>query len=312
MQTSVQILLATYNGGKFLREQLDSLFNQTFQDFTILIRDDGSTDNTLQIIEEYQQKYSAKIIILKDDKQNVGATQNFNLLLEKSSGDYIFFCDQDDVWLNEKMEFSLKKIQSLEDKDNRTPCMVYSDMKAIDEEGNIVAESVWQQLRLHPKYFTLNRLLAQNIPHGCTMVINKAMRNLAFPIPKDAILHDHWMALLAVTTGKFVAVETPLVLLRNHSENVTRKKTSFTDKLNRFAGNFLSKAEYEYFIKIRTTQAKALLENHQNHLNKLQIETIQHFIQLESTRGFSRKKLFLQYKFFRTTFWHTFKMITRA
>ncbi|MFN8295973.1 MAG: glycosyltransferase family 2 protein [Chitinophagales bacterium] len=312
MQSSVQILLATYNGGKFLREQLDSLFNQTFQDFTVLIRDDGSTDNTLQIIEEYQQKYSAKISILKDDKQNVGVTQNFNLLLEKSTADYIFFCDQDDIWLNEKVEFSLKKIKLLEDKNNRTPCMLYSDMRAIDEEGNIVAESVWHQLKIAPKYFTLNRLLIQNIPHGCTMVINKAMRNLAFPIPKDAILHDHWIALLAETTEKFIAIETPLVLLRNHSENVTRKKTSFTDKLKRFTGNFLSKDEYEYFIKIRVNQAKALLENHQNHLNKLQIETIQHFIQLESTRGFSRKKLFLQYKFFRTTFWHTFKMITRA
>ena len=312
MQSSVQILLATYNGEKFLREQLDSLLNQTFQDFTVLIRDDGSTDATLKIIEEYQQKHQAQINLIKDDKQNVGVTQNFNLLLEKSTADYLFFCDQDDVWLNEKIELSLKKIQSLEAKNHSTPCMIYSDMKAIDEQGNITSDSVWQQLKLHPKYFTLNRLLVQNIPHGCTMVINKAMRNLAFPIPIDAILHDHWIALLAVTTGKFVAIETPLVLLRNHGENVTRKKSSFTEKLKRLVGNFLSKDEYEYFIKIRVTQAKALLGNPKNHLNKLQIETIQHFIQLESTRGFSRKKLFLQYKFFRTTFWHTLKMITRA
>jgi glycosyltransferase involved in cell wall biosynthesis len=312
MQSSVQILLATYNGEKFLREQLDSLLNQTFQDFTILIRDDGSTDATLQIIEEYQQKHVAKINLIKDDKQNVGVTQNFNLLLEKSNADYLFFCDQDDVWLNEKMELSLKKIQSLEDKNHSTPCMIYSDMKAIDEQGNITADSVWQQLKLHPKYFTLNRLLVQNIPHGCTMLINKAMKNIAYPIPKDAILHDHWMALLAVTTGKFIAMEVPLVLLRNHNENVTRKKTSFEDKLKRFAGNFLSKDEYEYFISIRVNQAKAFLETCYNQLNKEQRATIQHFIQLESTRGFSRKKLFLQHKFFRTTFWHTLKMITRA
>lgn len=312
MQSTVQILLATYNGGKFLREQLDSLFSQTFLDFTILIRDDNSTDNTLQIIEEYQQKYSTKINIIKDDKKNVGATHNFNLLLEKSAADYIFFCDQDDVWINNKIERSLQEIQKLEDENSETPCMVYSDMKAIDEQGNITADSVWQQLKLHPKYFTLNRLLVQNIPHGCTMVINKAMCNLAYPIPKDAILHDHWIALLAASCGKFIFISEPTVLLRNHAENVTRKKTSLTDKLKRFASNFLSKDEYEYFIKIRVNQAKTLLERNSNYKNDQQKNTIQQFIQLGETKGFARKKLFLQHKFFRTTFWHTFKMIVRA
>jgi glycosyltransferase involved in cell wall biosynthesis len=114
MQVSVQILLATYNGARFLREQLDSLFNQTFQDFTVLIRDDGSTDNTVQIIEEYNQKFPNKITLLEDSFKNVGATQNFGILLENATADYIFFCDQDDIWVKHKIEKSLQKIQSLE------------------------------------------------------------------------------------------------------------------------------------------------------------------------------------------------------
>ena len=312
MQISVQILLATYNGARFLREQLDSLFNQTFQDFTIQIRDDGSTDNTVQIIEAYIQKFPNKITLLQDSFKNVGATQNFGILLENATADYIFFCDQDDIWVKHKIEKSLQKIQSLENGNSEAPCYIFTDMKAIDEAGNITDNSVWSKLLLHPDYCTLNRLLIQNIPHGCTMVINKAMRNLAVPIPKEAILHDHWMALIAAACGKSAYIEEPLVLLRNHAQNVTRKKNTLSDKLKRFSTNFWSKDQYEYFISIRVNQAKALKERVGNNITKDKLELLNKFIQLENTSGLQRKKLFLQNKFFRSTFWHTLKMIARA
>ena len=312
MQASVQILLATYNGERFLPEQLESLFHQAFQDFTVLIRDDGSTDDTLKIISAYQKKYPAKITLIKDDKKNVGATQNFAILLENTTADYIFFCDQDDVWLPDKISISLKEIQSLEVENNQIPCLVFSDMRAIDEDGNITADSVWSKLLLRPEYCTLNRLLVQNIPHGCTMVINKAMRDLTLPIPKDAILHDHWIILLASVCGKSFAVKEPLVLLRDHAKNVTRKKNSFTDKLKRFTSNFLSKEQYEYFIKIRVSQARALKERVAACATPQQLDLINNFILLEKTRGIPRKKIFLHHKFYRTTFWHTLKMIARA
>lgn len=312
MQVSVQILLATYNGARFLREQLDSLFNQTYQDFRILIRDDGSTDDTLLIIEEYQRKFPDKINVLTDNLKNVGATQNFGVLLENASADYVFFCDQDDVWIKHKIELSLQKIQALENGNLEVPCFIFSDMKAMDEAGNITDDSVWSKLLLHPEYCTLNRLLIQNIPHGCTMLINKAMRNLAAPIPKEAILHDHWMALLAAACGKSAYIEEPLLLLRNHTQNVTRKKNSLSDKLKRFHSNFWSKEQYEYFIQIRVNQAKALKERVKNHTTQEQFELLNDFILLEKTSGLQRKKLFLQHKFYRTTFWHTFKMIARS
>lgn len=312
MQATVQILLATYNGERFLRAQLDSLFTQSFQEFTLLARDDGSTDNTLQIIDEYIEKYPSKISLIKDDKKNVGATQNFGILLENATADYIFFCDQDDVWINTKIENSLQKIQILEQTDKQKPCLVFSDMKWIDEQGNTINESLWKQYKLHPNYFTLNRLLIQNIPHGCTMLINKSLRDLAFPIPKEAILHDHWIALLAAAAGKWDAIQTPTVLLRFHAQNATQFNHTLMDKLKRFTTNFLSKEQYEYFIKIRVNQAKALKERTANNISEQQSDLIDKFILLEKTNGFRRKKLLLRYKFYRTTFWHTFKMIARA
>lgn len=312
MQPAVQIVLATYNGEQFLQQQIESLLQQSYSDFTVLIRDDGSTDKTLEIIQSYQEKYPAKFFLLKEDKKNVGATQNFGILLANSTADYIFFCDQDDVWLSDKIEQSLKIIFSIENEQKTNPCLVYSDMKLIDEHGKIMAESVWQQLQLSPDYFTLNRLLVQNIPHGCTMVINKAMKSIASPIPAAAILHDHWLALLAASVGNSAAITTPLLLLRNHAQNVTRKNYSFTEKIKRYCRNLSDKKTYEHYLKIRIEQAKALMEKCSPQLNKDQIGILHDFISLENVGSMQRKKILLQHKFYRTTFWHSLKMILRA
>jgi glycosyltransferase involved in cell wall biosynthesis len=237
-QFKVAILLATYNGEKFLAQQLDSLLSQSFTDFTVLVRDDGSTDETLDVIERYRQQFPEKFQVINEHKQNFGPAQNFGVLLQYTTADYIFFCDQDDIWVRDKVALSLEKIRQLEHNQTAVPCMVYSDMKSIDEHGAIMAESVWKQLELNPRFFTLNRLLVQNIPHGCTMVINKAMQQLALPVPKEAILHDHWIALLAAACGKHAAIDKPLVLLRNHMHNVTRKQTSLPDKLTAISPTF--------------------------------------------------------------------------
>ena len=242
----------------------------------------------------------------------MGATRNFGILLENTDADYIFFCDQDDVWINDKIERELQKIQEIECGEISVPCLVFSDMKIMNEAGLITNNSLWQNLNLHPSFFTLNRLLIQNIPHGCTIVINKAMRNLACPVPKEAILHDQWIALLAVICGRWDFIAEPTVLLRNHEGNVTRKHTSVTDKMKRFLNNLFSKKEYDHFIKIRVDQASALQLRTSVQLNKEQGVILNNFILLEKTKGFTRKRIFIQNKFFRTTFIHTFKMILRA
>lgn len=310
MQRSVQILLATYNGEQFLEQQLESLLQQTYTAFRVLIRDDGSTDNTLSILQQYISKYPTKFFLLQDDRKNVGATQNFGILLENADADYLFFCDQDDIWLSNKIEKSLNIICNLEAGQTSTPCLVYSDMTAVDENGNVTFESVWKQLDLHPAYFTLNRLLIQNIPHGCAITINRSMAELAKPLPKQAILHDHWLALLAVCVGKHQGIETPLVLLRNHEQNVTRQKKYSFNKLKRFFENSQSRAMYEYFIAIRVAQAEALRDRLKSisYTNPI----LDNFILLKDSSSWQRKQLMLKNKFFRTTFWHTFKMILRA
>lgn len=310
MEVSVHILMATYNGEQFLRAQLNSIFSQSFQNFLLMVRDDGSTDSTIEILQEYQRRYPEKIKIISDDLKNLGVTHNFSALLGLSNAEYIFFSDQDDIWLDNKLETELKKMKSIEEAN--VPCLVYSDMRLIDEEGNGIAESAWKQMNLHPRFFTLNRLLVQNIPHGCSMAINKAMRNLAYPIPQDVLLHDHWIALLAASCGKSAPIVEPTMQLRNHTQNITRRQTSVADKLKRFSENFFSGEMYEYFIHIRVRQARALQERCASCMSDAKKITLANFIRLENTKGLSRKKIFLQNKFFRTTFLHTLKMVLRA
>ena len=125
------ILLGTYNGGRFLREQLDSLFAQTMKDFQLYIRDDGSTDDTMLIVKEYQQLHP-NIVKVEDEGKNLGAKGNFERLLALTDADYYMFCDQDDVWLPDKIEVSFAKMKQMEQRYGDIPLLVHTDLEVVD------------------------------------------------------------------------------------------------------------------------------------------------------------------------------------
>jgi glycosyltransferase involved in cell wall biosynthesis len=312
--------MATYNGEKFIRKQLDSVLNQTCSNLKIYIRDDGSTDQTAAIISEYAQKYPEKIFFIKDNLGNLGVTKNFNELLKHSTAPYISFCDQDDIWLPEKIEKSVARLKEAE-KTVANPHLgeqggwkgfVYSDLKIIDEHDIQTHKSFWKLAKLDPKYFTFSRLLLQNIPHGCTIVMNKAMKDMMFPIPEGAILHDHWLSLLAVNFGEAIPMPEPLVLIRNHGGNVTQRRSNLSTRLKRFYKNFSTKDEYIKHLHIRIKQGKVLHQKYYHQLSKENQYTLDQFLRLETTSGLERKMIYIKNKFFRTTFLYTLKMLWRA
>ena len=196
MSKATEILVATYNGQRFLREQFDSLLAQTCKDFTIRIRDDGSTDNTAQIIEQYVECHPGRIILEENGGETSGACANFSRLLEATDADYVFFCDQDDVWLPEKVETQRKQLMDLEEEHGEdTPLLVHSDLEVVDENLNTLDQSFWHYQYLCPeKMQTLNRLLVQNCVTGCATAVNKSLAKLGAPIPSEAIMHDWWLA----------------------------------------------------------------------------------------------------------------------
>ena len=135
----IDILLATYNGEKYLRDQIDSILNQTYADFNLIISDDASTDDTVKILEEYKKKDSRITVYIQE--KNIGSNNNFEFLLTKVQNDYYMLSDQDDIWEKEKIEKSVKKIKET------NADLVFSDLAVVDANLNIINESFCNKKR---------------------------------------------------------------------------------------------------------------------------------------------------------------------
>lgn len=222
MDTNVDILLATYNGERYLDRQIVSILNQTHNAWRLLIRDDCSTDRTPELIEHYRVKHPDRITVLDHQGENLGSCQNFSRLLQSSTADYVMFSDQDDVWLPVKVGSTLELLLKMENRYGKsTPILVHTDMKVVNETLEPLSDSFWSYQNLDPEAgLTLNRLLLRNVPTGSTVMINRALREISPSIPEGAIIHDWWLALTASVFGKIGYLSVPTLLYRQHRENL--------------------------------------------------------------------------------------------
>lgn len=213
----VAILLATYNGEKYLRPQLESILSQTFTAWDLYIQDDLSSDKTIDIINEYVQVDER--IHFVSNSQKLGALRNFSTLMEKVEADYYFFSDQDDVWLPFKMERTLKRLLACEDKD--IPIIVHSDLRVVDEDLQIIDNSLWGMFRINPALLhTFDSLVSHCLLTGCTMAFNQKAKEVSLPIPSEAIMHDVWMGLCVLKNeGTIQDIQEPTILYRQHGRN---------------------------------------------------------------------------------------------
>mgnify|MGYP003312018520 CR=1 FL=1 len=215
----IDILLALYNGEKFLAEQIDSILSQTFTDWHLIICDDGSEDNSYKIASEFAMKFPEKIKVYKNDTPSGSAQANFMGMLKYVEADYIMFSDQDDVWLPEKIEKTFKKIKQIESSED-LPLLVHSELSIADRNMNVIHKRFTHYQGLNPVLNNLNRLLVQNNVTGCTIMMNREMLEIIRNVPPEKMLmHDWWFALVAAAFGKIAFVETPLILYRQHDGN---------------------------------------------------------------------------------------------
>ncbi|BAU63113.1 putative glycosyltransferase [Stanieria sp. NIES-3757] len=286
----IDIVLATYNGEKYIEEQIQSILRQSHTNWNLLIRDDLSQDKTLEIIKQYQVQYPEKIKIINSFRR-LGTSQNFSKILASTTSDYVMFCDQDDVWLPNKIEITLNKIFTMEKKYGKNcPLLVHTDLKVIDQNLSLISNSFWHYQNLNPKQGNnLRRLLVQNVITGCTVMINKPLKNLILPIPSEAIMHDWWIALVASVFGKIDYIDIPTVLYRQHQSNDTgAKKWGFNYVFSKLIK--INKIE-EYFQKT-TIQAQKFLEIYQQKLNTNSLDIINTYSYLK-TFGFFKKRFLL-------------------
>jgi len=299
VKPTVDILLATYNGSDYLVEQLDSIIAQTFADWRLLVRDDVSTDTTPEILRAYQAKLHDRITIVPGADQNLGASGNFADLMSRADADYLMFCDQDDVWLPDKIERTLTEMRRLEKYcGEMTPLMVHTDLAVVDEKLRIVADSLWRFQYSDPVAGkALNRLLVQNTVTGCTVMINRSLRDVALPIPPEAVMHDWWLALAATTFGAIGHVAVPTVLYRQHAANdVGARPFNVRD----IVGNLHCRPETRAIIARIQRQGAAFLDRYREHLTPAQREMLSVYARLDSFNGLVRRWYLLKYRFFYT------------
>jgi glycosyltransferase involved in cell wall biosynthesis len=221
----INILLATYNGESFLSEQIDSILSQSNQDWSIIAHDDGSTDKTVEILKKYQTIAPGKITLIEDGFKSGGAKNNFHHLLHFSDAPYVMFCDQDDIWFEDKIEITLQRMLSEEEKTPQKPILVHADLNVVDKDLNTIALSMFDYQRLPREIGSLDEILAQNNVTGCTMMINRKAIDVSLPIAHTAIMHDWWIACKVVQHAGIVSfIPRSVIAYRQHDGNSVGSK----------------------------------------------------------------------------------------
>lgn len=240
----VQILMSVYNGEKYLREQLDSILAQTYGNIEILVRDDGSTDQSLSILQEYQKVHSFISVI---EGKNIGLTKSFIELLGASDGEYVAFCDQDDVWLENKIEKAVEKLEACE-----IPALYCSNQILVNEK----LEKIDNEKLPHiiPSF---GNAVIESVCTGCTVVMNEALiKEIKGHLPQNAIWHDWWCYMVASYLGTVIFDEHAYIYYRQHGGNqlgtsrnalvMIRNKWNFLKKTRGMLGRQLENFAKEY------------------------------------------------------------------
>lgn len=226
--------LATFNSEAFLAELLDSLFSQTVQGFTLLVSDDCSTDGTLNILEEYAGRYPGRIHLLPPNPRRLGPRGNFGRLTDHATADYLMLCDHDDVWLPEKMALSLERMKALEGVHSpAVPLLVYTDLIVAGPDLQVLGPSFFRYSNIDALRNDLASLLTVNVGAGCAMTVNRALFERARPIPGEAMMHDHWLVLVAAALGAISYLPEPTILYRQHGSNAIGAQAAVTATLIR-------------------------------------------------------------------------------
>ena len=258
----VQVLLATYNGERYIKEQIESILNQSYRELEILIRDDGSTDNTVKVIEAINDD---RIILIQDQIKCGSPGLNFKRLLEVSEADYILFSDQDDVWLEDKVAMTIDSLSKIEG-----PGLVYSDGIVVDEFGASIGLFTAEKSK---KIKNLSDLIFFNGGfQGCSIGINKELK-IKISFEKNYwYMHDQVVSFYAMCFGKIVYIDKPLFLYRQHGRNVLghSHNISFSELLSFRGRRVLIHDESKKFIY-------KFIANEKNNLSHCDLSTLNNF-----------------------------------
>lgn len=294
MHEKIDILLATYNGEKYIREQIDSILNQTYKNIRLIISDDCSKDNTPEILKEYEQK--DKRIELHIQEKNLGVVKNIEFLLEQVENKYYMLSDQDDVWLPEKVQ---KSLETLVEKDAD---LVFGDLEVVNKDLETMYPSFGDFMLLNKKinkYIDSNKLnYIYNCVTGCTILAKKETTQKILPLPKKSkyLIHDHWIGLMASIYGKVAYMPEKYIKYRQHGNNQvgTEKISHGFKKLEQVR---------ELFINVKLGVFGTYVENNERFpedMQKLNLEIYEYFKMIQNKKNINSRKWRVFHKLYKT------------
>ncbi len=280
----VEVLLATYNGERFLREQIESILAQDYPALRVVARDDGSADGTRAILEEYEMRDPRRFRVLAPGEPTGSAKGNFMRLLRASSAEYVCLADQDDLWKPDKVSKGMERMRSLESRNaGALPLLVFSDLEVVDDGLHMLQASFWRHQRINPaNIHRFARLLTQNVVTGCTVMTNRPLAQLAVTMPAEAFMHDWWIALMACAYGDADFLREPTVLYRQHGGNLVGAAEHQRRRLvPRWRYHDRRREQWEQGER----QAEAMLRDHREGLPPKVVETLEAYVRCEQSRS---------------------------
>lgn len=288
MSDTVSIVMATYNGEKYISEQIDSIIQQSYKDWKLYIRDDGSTDATVDIISQYVNKYQDKILFIEDEYVCGSAYKNFMRLLTYVDTDYVMFCDQDDVWKADKVEMSMKAMKEAEGNCKECATLVFTNYEVVDNQ--LAVKNVNGVGNADTR---LSVLLTENCAIGATMLLNRLLieETVKWDYCEQG-MHDWTCMLIAAYIGQIVYVNQPTMYYRQHDNNVVGVNDNCIKYiLSRLDLKNTRKRIDTYFI-----QAKILLEEYKP-LNQEMQDIVKVFSEIRNKGKIGRCRQLLKGKY---------------
>ena len=295
----IQILLGTYNYGQYLDAFMESLVAQDFAGWSLLVRDDASSDGTPALLEEWRRRLGGRMIILPDSgRSNLGVAGNYSRLLAASTAPYVMFADPDDVWHRDKIRTTFAAMQRCETALGAgIPCLVHTDLAIVDESLGPIAPSLWRRQGLVPdRGHCLSRMIVENTVWACTAMLNRPLATLAAPVPLESHNQDWWVALVAAAFGKIASLPQQTIKWRRHGKNDTD-----TTRLGAVVAQTLSaptamRRRLADLLDQGRPRARAFLERYRDRLTPEQIAAIDAFLLLPSLGPLARRMAVLRHR----------------
>jgi len=296
----ILILLAAYNGEKYLHTMIDSIIAQDYTQWQLILSDDGSKDGTPEILQSYADKLPEKITFYRSGIRFGRPEKHFlHLLQQFHDAPYMMFCDQDDYWHPDKVRKTYEKMKQIEN-DAAVPAMVHTDLQVVDGELKPMHPSFMQMSGITGDRMAVRQLLTQNVVTGCTMMVNRSLAELGTKnIPETGIpMHDWWLALLAAACGTTGCLDEATIDYRQHGNNSVGAKNVRSVK---HIMNQLKSRQMAVYIRETYAQAAAFLRCFEDILPEHDKKLIAVYAALENKNWFARRAAYIRYGFWKAS-----------